>query len=175
MQKAQAGDRQAYACLLKEITPRLRRFVQAQRRFFDRAEVEDIVQDVLLSLHVVRATYDAQRPFMPWLLSIARNRLVDNARRYGRGAAHELQVDDLAVTFAAEPANTDSGVYQDPEALRHAIADLPHGQRQAIEMLKLREMSLKEAAVATGMSVGALKVSVHRAITALRKTLLKDQ
>ncbi len=108
---------------------------------------------------------------MPWLLSITRNRLVDHARRYGRGAAHELQVEDLAVTFANEPANIDNEAYRDPDALRRAIEELPPGQREAIEMLKLREMSLKEAAAASGMSIGALKVSVHRAMTALRKKL----
>ena len=60
------------------------------------------------------------------------------------------------------------------EALRRAIQDLPPGQRDAIEMLKLREMSLKEAAAASGTSVGALKVSVHRAIATLRKALTKE-
>jgi len=175
MRKVQEGDRQAYADLLNDITPRLRRFVQRQRKFFGRADVEDVVQDILLSLHAVRATYDARRPFMPWLLSIARNRLVDQARRYARRAANEIQVDDFAVTFVDEPTNSDWGTFGDPEALRNAIKGLPVGQRQAIEMLKLREMSLKEVAAATGTSVGALKVSVHRAIAALRKTLIKDR
>lgn len=57
------------------------------------------MQDVLLSLHAVRATYDPQRPFMPWLLAILRNRLVDGARRHGRTATHEVRVEDLDVTF----------------------------------------------------------------------------
>jgi RNA polymerase sigma-70 factor (ECF subfamily) len=52
-----------------------------------------------------------------------------------------------------------------------AIANLPRGQRDAIEMLKLREMSLKEAASASGMSVAALKVAVHRGMKTLRKTM----
>jgi RNA polymerase sigma factor (sigma-70 family) len=69
----------------------------------------------------------------------------------------------------------DSGVYRDPEALRRAIRELPPGQRQAIEMLKLNDMSLKEAAAASGMSVSALKVSVHRAMASLRKTLTRER
>lgn len=48
---------------------------------------------------------------------------------------------------------------------------LPPGQCEAVEMLKLRELSLKEAADTTGMSIGALKVAVHRAIKALRRVL----
>src|SRR5262245_48319437 len=173
MQAAQAGDAQAYVRLLKAITPRLRQIVRRQRFFVSAEDIEDLVQDILLSLHAVRASYDPQRPFMPWLMAITRNRLVDAARRYGRRAAHEVQV-QLPVTFSDEGANIDSGGYRDPEALRQAIEDLSPAQRAAIEMLKLREMSLKEAAAARGTSIGALKVSVHRAMAALRKALIKE-
>jgi DNA-directed RNA polymerase specialized sigma24 family protein len=58
--------------------------------------------------------------------------------------------------------------------LRRAIKALPSGQREAVEMIKLREMSLKEAAAVSGTSVGALKVSVHRAVVTLRKALTKS-
>jgi RNA polymerase sigma-70 factor (ECF subfamily) len=171
---AQAGDTRAYAQLLKEVTPRLYRMIQRQRRFLPAADIEDLVQDVLVSLHAVRATYDPARPFMPWLFAIARNRLVDGARRYARQKAHEINVDEYPVTFSEEGTNTDNDLYRDPEALKQAIQALPPGQREALEMLKLREMSLKEAAAASGVSVGALKVSVHRAISALRKALSKE-
>jgi RNA polymerase sigma factor (sigma-70 family) len=174
MRAAQAGDTHAYARLLDEITPCLRRFVRGQRKFLRAEDIEDLVQDILLSLHAVRATYDPQRPFMPWLMAIARNRLADGARRYARRAAHEVQVEAFPVTFSDEGTNRDDGEYRDPEALRRAIRDLPAGQRDAIEMLKLREMSLKEAAAASGASIGALKVLVHRAIATLRKALAKE-
>jgi RNA polymerase sigma factor (sigma-70 family) len=174
MQAVQGGDTQAYVLLLKEITPRLRQIVRAQRRFLKIEDVEDLVQDILLSLHAVRATYDPRRPFMPWLMAITRNRMADGARRYTRRATHEVQVENLPVTFADEGANIDSDGYRDPGALRHAIRDLPPGQRDAIELLKLREMSLKEAAAARGSSIGAIKVSVHRAMATLRKTLIKE-
>ena len=175
MRAAQAGNTRAYVRLLEDIAPRLRHFVRGRRRFLNAEDIEDLVQDVLLSLHAVRATYDPERPFMPWLMAIARNRLADGARRYSRRAAHEVQVERLPVTFSDEGANMDSGVYRDPEALRRAIRELPPGQRQAIDMLKLSDMSLKEAAAATGMSIGALKVSVHRAMLSLRKTLTKER
>lgn len=80
----------------------------------------------------------------------------------------------VGITFVENGANVEAKGYRDPEELRIAIRGLPDGQRKAIEMLKLREMSLKEAAAASGTSVGALKVSVHRAVAALRKTLLKE-
>ena len=173
MQAAQGGDTQAYVQLLGKITSRLRQIVRGQRRFLKAEDIEDLVQDILLSLHAVRATYDPQRPFMPWLMAITRNRLADGARRYTRRAAHEVQVEALSVTFSDAGTNMDDDGYRDPEALRQAIRELPLGQRHAIEMLKLREMSLKEAAAATGTSIGALKISVHRAMATLRKALAK--
>jgi RNA polymerase sigma-70 factor (ECF subfamily) len=174
MRDAQAGDSRAYARLLKEITPRLRNFLRGQRRFLSVEDIEDLVQEVLLSLHSVRATYDPERPFMPWLMAIAHNRLADSARRQARRSAHEVQVAEMPATVRDDGANIDPEVYRDPEALKRAIRDLPRGQRQAIEMLKLREMSLKEASATGGTSIGALKVSVHRAMDALRKALMKQ-
>ena len=174
MRSAQSGDSNAYAALMQELAVRVRQIVRHRRAFLEHADVEDLVQDVLLSVHAVRATYDATRPFIPWLLAITRNRLADGARRYARHGAYEVAVDDLDVTFFSERTNTMTTTYGDPDALRQAIAELPAGQRSAIEMLKLREMSLKEAAAASGSSVGALKVATHRAMDALRRKLKRD-
>ena len=172
MKIAQAGDTEAYTQLLQEVTVRLRRIVRRYRGFLTDEDIEDLVQDILLSLHSVRATYDPRRPFMPWLLAITRNRLADGARRYARTSAREVNTDYLDVTFVNENANKTSDVFG-KEELKNAIDDLPAAQRTAVEMLKLREMSLKEAAAVSGMSIGALKVATHRAMIALRKMLMK--
>jgi RNA polymerase sigma factor (sigma-70 family) len=172
MRAAQAGNGAAYEELLETITPMLRRAIRRRRAHLRFDDVEDLVQDVLLSLHAVRATYDPTRPFSPWLLAITRNRLADGARRYARTSAHEIAVDDLDVTFTADETNFVDEEYGDSQALRRAIEGLPAGQREAIELLKLRELSLKEAAAASGTTVGALKVATHRAMLALRRVLL---
>src|SRR5262249_14888687 len=130
--------------------------------------------DIRVWMEGGRGRYDPRRPFMPWLMAITRNRLVDGARRYSRRAAHEVQVENMPVTSSDEGSNIDSDGYRDPEALRRAIEDLSPAQRAAIEMLKLREMSLKEAAAARGTSIGALKVSAHRAMATLRRALIKE-
>ena len=174
MRSAQSGDSNAYAALMQELAARIRQIVRHRRAFLEHADVEDLVQDVLLSVHAVRATYDATRPFIPWLLAITRNRLADGARRYARHGAYEVAVDDLDVTFFSERTNTMTTTYGDPDALKEAIAELPASQRNAIELLKLKEMSLKEAAAASGSSVGALKVATHRAMDALRRKLKRD-
>ena len=171
MRQAQTGDAAAYRALLTAVTPRIRRIVRARRGFLDVAEAEDIVQDVLLSMHSVLATYDSSRPFIPWLMAIIRNRLVDAARRHGRQHAHETQVDDIQVTFGDAATNTAEEGMGDVELLQQAIRALPAGQRQAIELIKLQELSLKEASEATGASVTALKVATHRAIVSLRRIL----
>src|SRR5688572_11289899 len=105
MRAAQDGDADAYRALLTAVTPRLRRVIRRRRAFLDPQDVEDLVQDVLLSVHAVRHTYDPVRPFTPWLLAIVRNRLADAARRYGRRKGRELAVEDLDVTFADLSAN----------------------------------------------------------------------
>ena len=172
MRAAQQGDAVAYTTLLEAIAPQVRRIVGARRHFAGAHEVEDLVQDVLLSLHAVRATYDPSRPFGPWLMAIIRNRLADGARRHAR-RAREFAVDNLDVTFVDPTTNTPDETYRDPQQLLQAIRGLPHGQRQAVELMKLKGLSLKEAAGATGLSVGALKVAAHRAMASLRRTLVK--
>ena len=174
MRSAQDGDHSAYVQLLEDVTPLLRQTVRRYRHFLQPADVEDLVQDILVSLHAVRATFDPGRPFLPWLLAIARNRMADGARRYLRRSANEVAVEQLPVTFAEDDANVSGDAYGDPEALRQAMQRLPRGQREAIEMLKLREMSLREAVGATGLSIAALKVAVHRGMNALRKALATD-
>jgi RNA polymerase sigma-70 factor (ECF subfamily) len=171
MGRAQQGDAVAYRELLESVTPRVRQVVRRRRGFVGPEHVEDLVQDVLLSIHSVRATYDPSRPFMPWVLAIVRHRLVDDARRYARRRAHELTAADANVTFDDVSANTPEEVKGDLDALASAVRALPAGQRQAIELLKLKEMSLKEASTKTGLSVGALKLATHRAMSTLRKTL----
>jgi len=171
MRAAQAGDVDAYRALLTAVSPRIRRIVRARRGFLGADDTEDLVQDVLLSVHAVLATFDPSRPFMPWLLAIVRNRMADAARRYARHHAHEMGGADARVTFDDLPANTHDEGPGDLEALAQAIRDLPAGQRRAIELLKLQEMSLREASAATGTSVSALKVATHRAMVSLRRML----
>ena len=171
MRSAQAGDKGAYTVLLCALVPLVKGTVRQRFGFLQPQDIDDLVQDVLLSLHATRATYDPARPFLPWLMAIARNRMADGARRYARRAANEMPSEQPVETFPAEDTNMSANGYGDVEALTQAMTKLPHSQRQAIELMKLREMSLKEAAATTGTSIGALKVSVHRGISALRKAL----
>lgn len=169
MRAAQDGDTTAYSRLLSEILPLLRGFVR--RKWRRQQDVEDIVQDILLSLHSVRQTYDPGRPFMPWLMTIAIRRIADAARRVTSRSANETTVDVMPETFDGQDTKNAQEASDDQEAIRLAMAQLPDGQREAIELTKLQGLSLQEASSRTGKSIASLKVSVHRAVKAMRQVL----
>jgi RNA polymerase sigma-70 factor (ECF subfamily) len=170
MARAQTGDRDAYHRLLNEITPYLRSL--ATRRHRDAGDAEDAVQDILLTVHTIRHTYDPSRPFGPWLVAIANHRLIDRLRRQGRVRSRETPLLPEHETFVADPANLIEHELQRRD-LAAAVDKLPPGQRQAIRLLRLEERSLKEAAAMSGMTVASLKVATHRAIKRLQKILGK--
>jgi RNA polymerase sigma-70 factor (ECF subfamily) len=167
MARAQDGDGEAYLRLLEAITPYLHSL--AARRHRDPSDIEDAVQDVLLTVHSIRHTYDPVRPFGPWLVAIANRRFVDRLRRQGRMRAREVPLIAERPTDSEPQANMDE--VSGRQELEGAVDKLPPMQRQAIRLLKLKEMSLKEAAAASGTSIASLKVATHRALKSLRKML----
>ncbi|TPO10678.1 sigma-70 family RNA polymerase sigma factor [Mesorhizobium sp. B1-1-5] len=164
MARAQDGDANAYRRLLESIAPYLR--AHAVRCHRNPSDVEDAVQDILLTLHAVRATYDPARPFGPWLTAIAKRRLIDRLRRQGRRRALETESDPIHETFADRSANLEHMTHI--HEIAAALDRLPPGQREALRLTKIEGLSLKEASAASGMSVAALKVATHRAIRRLR-------
>lgn len=168
MARAQSGERETYRRLLDEITPYLRSLAASAHR--DPRDIEDTVQDVLLCVHAIRHTYDPKRPFGPWLVAIARRRIVDRLRRQGRARLRETPLmPEHETSIAAEANYPEASI--DANSLRDAVERLPPGQREAIRLMKLQEMSLRQAAAVSGMSIAALKVATHRGLKNLRKLL----
>jgi len=170
MAAAQAGDRNAYAALLRDCVPMVRR-VAGRRAPPDR--IDDVVQETLLTVHKARHTYDPSRSFTAWLAAIADRRAVDVMRRAGREAAREVHA---PVRYERHPDGGDgpgTGIEraQAAERAAAAVAALPERQREAVQYLVLQERSAQDAAAATGRSAGSLKVNLHRAIKALRVKL----
>lgn len=172
MARAQDGDRQAYADLLEEVAPYLRRL--AGHRLENTDDIEDAVQDILLTIHAIRHAYDPRRPFGPWLVTIASRRITDRVRHRVFLSAREVPLSAEHETLSGLQPNF-SEECADGHHLRHIIEDLPPAQRWAVKLLKLRQLSLKEAAEESGMSIGALKVAGHRAIKALRAKLMAHE
>ena len=169
MERSQNGDRGSYLRLLQEISGFLTKYVR--RHIGAQADVDDVVQETLLSIHRIRHTYDPRRPFLPWLIAIARRRIVDNYR--ARRNARDIEVPLDAVEEMIGDGRSD----RLPMAriffreTMSAADRLSPGQRTAFRLIKVDGLSLQDAAVVTGLSVGALKVAVHRAVQALRDVM----
>lgn len=161
--RAQAGDEQAYRCALEQIAQRLRGYLRRRLQGLP-DEVEDLVQETLLALHLQRGTYDPRWPVNAWVLAIARHKLIDLWRRRGRRDAWHQALDEVSEAALAVPAATDGEARRDLAALLDA---LPEAQRQAIVLTKVEGLSVAEAAARTGASVSALKVQVHRGLKRL--------
>ncbi len=162
---AQAGDGAAYRDFLASILPFVR--AVARGRSWSPDMAEDVVQDSLLTLHRVRHTYEPGRPVEPWLAAIVARRAVDAMRRRGRQSRREVHDEVAYETFADPEAKSSEGV-DAAGALDRMMTELTPKQREALDLVKLREMSLAEASAASGQSIPSLKVNIHRAIRKLR-------
>lgn len=173
MAAAQDGDGAAYDALLRDCLPIVR--AAARGHGVSPNSVDDVVQDVLLTIHQVRRNYDPSRSFDAWLRGIVRHRAFDTLRRQGRLQARELYEPEIVETHP-DPTEPTLGVMERDDranSLRKAVAGLPTAQREAVEQV-LRDATSTEAAVATGKTRGALKVNLHRALKALRRTLVNE-
>jgi RNA polymerase sigma-70 factor (ECF subfamily) len=163
MRAAIDGDSTAYRRLLGSLTPVLRTVTRRNcaRIGLDGGEAEDIVQEVLLAIHLKRHTWDVDRPFGPWIMTIARNKLIDARRR--RGNRLTLPIDDLADILTAEGSDdaTDRG------DLDRLLGGLGERQRDLVRSLSVEGRSVQETAARLKMSEGAVRVALHRAIKAL--------
>jgi len=170
---AQAGDRVAYQALLIGIAPYLRAI--ARRHLRQEQDAEDMVQEILIVVHDIRHTYEPGRPFKPWLGTIATRRCIDALRQRTRRAQHE-QASDEAHEHVADGAGTPEDLLartQSRRVVRKAVDALPARQREAIHLLRMEELSLREAAERSGQGIGSLKVACHRAIKALQRKLAR--
>jgi RNA polymerase sigma-70 factor (ECF subfamily) len=169
MAAVQAGDAEAYRALLDEILPVLRGMVHA--RMFDHGIAEDVVQNVLLSIHRARHTYRPERSFGPWMRAIARNAMIDSFREQGRRRDREVAVELIEEIAVQEPGDPLAHRDRLPPLLEKAMQRLPEKQREAVALIQLDGLSVAEAAARVGVSSGALKVRAHRGYRALRRAL----
>jgi RNA polymerase sigma-70 factor (ECF subfamily) len=174
MAAAQAGDKTAYEMLLRECVPIIRAVARRQGVTGDR--VDDVVQEVLLTVHRARQTYDPSRSFTAWLRVIAERRAVDLLRQTGRRGSRELHAPIAFENFPDTSADPASGLRHADDAGRigEALASLPARQREAVQYLVLEEQSLAEASALTRRSKVSLKVNLHRALKALRGSMQRE-
>jgi RNA polymerase sigma-70 factor (ECF subfamily) len=167
MRAALAGDAAAYARLLTDLTPFLRILCRRScaRAGLALSEAEDAVQETLLAIHLKRHTWDASQSLTPWIAAIARNKIIDAARRRGRRA--ETNIEDFEHVLASPPETEHFEREQDRADALRLLDQLSGKQREAIEAVSIRGESLRAAAVKLGVTEGALRVSVHRGLKTL--------
>ena len=160
------GDAEAHAALLTALAPMLRAFYRRRSRGAEH-EVEDLVQETLIAVHVRRPSYDRDRPFTAWLFAIARYKMIDQFRR----ARLTCPVEDMDDILVAEGFAAASDARMDVDRL---LDTLPARQAEAIRHTRIDGLSVAEAATASGRGESDIKVSVHRGLKALTKRLLGD-
>ena len=157
------GDGAAYGRLLEALLPRLRAFVRGglARAGLGNADVEDVVQEILLAIHVKRATWMRDAAFLPWLNAIARHKLIDAMRRRGRRG--ETPIDDVAHVLPDKAPEPETA----PAELARLVARLDGRQGQVVAAVSLEEASIKDVAQRFAMTEGAVRVTLHRGLKKL--------
>lgn len=168
MVRAQAGDEDSYRRLLEAIGNAIEHYLRS--RFGPLEYLEDIVQESLLAIHQARHTYNADRPFRPWMFAIVRYKAIDmlrkrNVRRDVNGEATQDEQQHLLDGQASE--DNAEGLLESAELFQRIKP--PH--REALILTKLAGLSNREAADRAGVSEAAMKVRVHRALRELRNLL----
>jgi RNA polymerase sigma-70 factor (ECF subfamily) len=165
------GDAQAYNRFLVAVTPHLRRMA---RRRCDQygapaSEAEDVVQEVLLAIHLKRGTWDPARPLGPWLTTIVRNKLVDSLRRRGRQVS--VPIDDVSDFLEAGDETHEAADRLDTETM---LAQLKDPQRDIVRSISIEGAGIRETAARLKMTEGAVRVSLHRALKSLAALYRSD-
>lgn len=154
MAAAQRGDKRAYAALLGACEDWLRRYYSHKIAV---EMVDGLIQEVLISIHRKRASYDPSRAFLPWLAAIARYRWIDRLRREYRHASEELHEDTGSVAAEEEAVIAEMSL----DRLMDRLSD---DQADAIRLVKIEGLSIREASYKTGQSESAVKVNIHRGV-----------
>jgi RNA polymerase sigma-70 factor, ECF subfamily len=163
MTAALNGRAEAYQVALSAIAALVRTRVR-RRVSGDFADVEDIVQETLLSIHLKRGTWDPSRPLIPWVHAIADHKLIDWMRRKGRHnrlIANGIDFETLAETT---PMPEQDLVGVDLE--RH-LAMLSPREQHVVRGLAVEGLSVRDVATALDMQEGAVRVALHRGLKRL--------
>jgi RNA polymerase sigma factor (sigma-70 family) len=165
MDQSLEGNTAAYQQLLVLLTVAVRNAVRSRARFAG-LEAEDVVQEVLLALHLKRSTWIRGTPVGPWVAAIARNKIVDALRR--RGRRMEVPIEGVMEILGFD----DGGGHEQAHDLERALAQLNPRQREVVRAVSLEGHTAQEAAVRLQMSEVAVRVTLHRSLKLLAGTLM---
>lgn len=166
MRQSLNGDKSAYAEILQETSRFLRPFLAKRLSFTN--EVDDLLQEILLSIHKARHTYDGNRPYKPWAYAIAKFRLQDYLRvHYSDQLRHAIELSEVENNLPEDV--TESAITY--ESISGEIQKLPEKQATILQLMHQEGYTAKEVAEKMGMNESAVKVAAHRAYKILRSKL----
>ena len=166
MKQSLAGDQRAYADLLQKTSRLLRPFL-AKRLSFS-GEVDDLLQEILISIHKARHTYDGNRPYQPWVYAIAKFRLHDYLRaHYADQLRYAEDMSEMEEFLHADVTESTLSY----ESISVEVEKLPQKQATILRMMHQEGYTAKEVAEKIGMNESAVKVAAHRAYKVLRNML----
>jgi RNA polymerase sigma-70 factor (ECF subfamily) len=164
------GDGASYRVFLDELSLHLRSFLR-RRLTQQPAEIEDIVQEILLAIHNQRHTYDSKLPLTVWVHAIARYKVIDCLRRRSRYDQLNDSLDECEELFAASDDAAAAEASLDMEKL---LRKLPDRQRLPIQYVKIEGGSIADAAKRIGISESAVKIGIHRGLKALAANIARS-
>jgi len=164
------GDAASYRSLLDRLSGRLRAYYKGKLARVGRGatEAEDLVQEVLLAIHLKRHTYDTGEPLTPWVHTIARYKLIDYLRRTRTAATMPLDEESEAM------AHDDNASAESSHDIRRLLGRLPEKVRCSIECVKLEGRSVAEAAERCGISESGVKINIHRGLRSLAAFIARE-
>ncbi len=173
------GDRAAFAQLYQRTSGHLLAVVLRIQR--DRAQAEDLLQEVYVSVWKAAAGFDAARSQpLTWLTSIARNRAIDGLRRQaaqprlesGHRAEDDERPDAVEAIADDNPGPADLlGRASDARELGQCLEQLSPPQRQSVALAFFDGLSHAEVAEHLCQPLGTVKSWVRRALMALKSCL----
>ena len=165
LERIRQGDNDGAAELFERYAPALLRFTD--RMLSDRASAEEVTQEVFLKVISRAHQYDGRAAVGSWLFAIAANACRDRRRRDRRASIVPLE-------SVAEPRSRGESVEstiasrQRRHAVREALAGLSEEQREALILARYHGMPYAEIARTLGISVGAVKTRIFRAVETLK-------
>jgi RNA polymerase sigma-70 factor (ECF subfamily) len=158
------------ACQWTKSIPAVAAYIRATVTDFH--DAQDILQNVSIAVVRKYRDYDNARPFVAWVIGIARNEILHYRRRVGTDphVFDDSALKDIAEAFIAHADE----VHPLMEAMEKCLAKLPSPSRQLLESRYVNEMDYKQMAEATRSTIPAIKASMFRIREALRKCIRRQ-
>ena len=142
----------------------------------DHSDAEEVLQIAYLKVLEGKARFNGDSSFKTWLFAVIRKTALDQRRK------HFLR--SLVILRAAEDRTAGSRVERPDESayrsemqavFRSALARLPNRQREALQLVFYHDLSLQEAAVVMGVSIGSARTHYDRGKKRLRELLEESE